>query len=82
MMNNRDLEKLEVLDGSRNREVRRKAAVRIEDVAELLNIAKLKTQTLVADPTMADFNSLLADLREISDRLNSVAGALQQRLIR
>ena len=82
MMNNRDLEKLEVLDGSRNREVRRKAAVRIEDVAELLNIAKLKTQTLVADPTMADFNSLLADLREISDRLNAVAGALQQRLIR
>jgi hypothetical protein len=81
-MNNRDLEKLEVLYGSRNREVRRKAAVRIEDVAELLNIAKLKTQTLVADPTMADFNSLLADLREISDRLNSVAGALQQRLIR
>ncbi|MDQ0135676.1 hypothetical protein J2T08_003597 [Neorhizobium galegae] len=81
-MNNRELEKLEVLDGSRNREVRRKAAVRIEDVAELLNITKLKTQTLAADPTMADFNSLLADLREISDRLNSVAAAIQQRLIR
>jgi hypothetical protein len=82
MMNNRDLEKLELLDGSRNKEARRKAAVRIEDVAGLLNIAKLKTQTLVADPTMADFNSLLADLREISDRLNSVAAAIQERLIR
>ena len=81
-MNNEQLEKLEVLDGSR-RGNREKAAVRIEDVRELLQIGnKLRSKQLTAPPTMADFNSLQKDLEDISNRLNGVAMAIQKRLIR
>jgi len=81
-MNNEQLEKLEVLDGSR-RGNRDKAAVRIEDVRELLQIsAKLKSAQLTAAPTMADFNALQKDLEDISKRLNGVAMAIQKRMIR
>lgn len=81
-MNNEQIEKLEVLDGSR-RGNRDKAAVRIEDLRELLQIStKLRSAQLTADPTMADFNALQKDLEEISNRLNGVASAIQKRLIR
>lgn len=81
-MNNEQLEKLEVLDGSR-RGNREKAAVRIEDVRELLQIGnKLRSKQLTAPPTMADFNALQKDIEDISNRLNSVAMAIQKRLIR
>lgn len=81
-MNNEQLEKLEVLDGSR-RGNREKAAVRIEDVRELLQVStKLRSVQLTAAPTMADFNALQKDLEDISNRLNGVATAIQKRLIR
>ena len=81
-MNNEQLEKLEVLDGSR-RGNRDKAAVRIEDLRELLQISnKLKSAQLTAAPTIADFNALQKDLEDISKRLNGVASAIQKRLIR
>lgn len=81
-MNNEQLEKLEVLDGSR-RGNRDKAAVRIEDLRELLQISnKLRSTQLTAAPTMADFNALQKDLEDISKRLNGVAMAIQKRMIR
>lgn len=81
-MNNEHLEKLEVLDGSR-RGTREKAAVRIEDLNELLRIGgKLQTKQLTAAPTMDDFNALQRDLENISTRLNGVAAAIQKRLLR
>ncbi len=81
-MNNDQIEKLEVLDGSRRGD-RTKAAVRIEDLRELLQIRnKLQTTQLTAAPTMADFNSLLKDLEDISSHLNGVALAIQKRIIR
>ncbi len=81
-MNNEQIEKLEVLDGSRRGD-RGKAAVRIDDLRELLQIRnKLQTTQLAAAPTMADFNSLLKDLEDISSHLNGVALAIQKRIIR
>ncbi|MGN7710761.1 hypothetical protein [Agrobacterium radiobacter] len=81
-MNNEQLEKLEVLDGSR-RGNRDKSAVRIEDLRELLQISnKLRSRQLTAAPTMADFNALQKDLEDISNRLNGVATAIQKRIIR
>lgn len=81
-MNNEQIEKLEVLDGSR-RGNRDKAAVRIEDLRELLQISnKLKSAQLTAAPTMADFNALQKDIEDISKRLNGVAMAIQKRMIR
>ncbi len=81
-MNNDQLEKLEVLDGSR-RGNRDKAAVRIEDLRELLQInGKLRSAQLTAAPTMADFNALQKDIEDLSNRLYGVASAIQKRLIR
>ncbi|KIP99076.1 hypothetical protein RU07_20605 [Agrobacterium tumefaciens] len=75
------VEKVEILDGSRAG-ARDKAAVRIEDIKELLQLAQVKTQTLTAAPTMGDFNSLLKDITEISNRLNSIAISIQKKIIR
>jgi len=75
------IEKLEVLDGSRSGS-RERAAVRLEDVRELLQLAQVKTKEVSAAPTPDDFNSLLKDIKEISNRLNTVAQALQGKLIR
>lgn len=81
-MNNEQIEKLEVLDGSR-RGNRDKAAVRIDDMRELLQIStKLRSAQLTGAPTMADFNALQKDLEDISNRLNGVATAIQKRIIR
>ncbi len=81
-MNNDQLEKLEVLDGSR-RGNRDKAAVRIEDLRELLQInGKLRSAQLTAAPTMADFNALQKDIEDLSNRLYGVALAIQKRIIR
>ncbi len=80
-MQGSQIEKLEVLDGSRSGS-RERAAVRIEDVRELLQLAQVKTKEVAAAPTQDDFNSLLKDIKEISNRLNTVAQALQRKLIR
>ncbi len=81
-MNNEQIEKLEVLDGSR-RGNRDKAAVRIDDMRELLQIGtKLRSAQLTGAPTMADFNALQKDIEDISKSLNGVATAIQKRLIR
>lgn len=81
-MNNEQLEKLELLDGSRGAS-RDKAAVRLEDLRELLQISnKLRTTQIMMAPTKDDFNALQKDLEDISKRLNGLAMAIQKRLIR
>jgi|GEM_PF-2417906 len=80
--NERDaIEKLEVLSGDLPR-ARDQAAVRIADLAELLQLAPVRTAEVVAAPSAADFNSLLSDVKEISSRLAVVAQILQSRIIR
>lgn len=74
----RAIEKLEVLDGSRNGS-RDNAAVRISDLSELLRLTQIKTASVSAAPTSADFNSLLTDLKSISTALIAVATAVQKR---
>ncbi|MEH3111505.1 MAG: hypothetical protein PGN22_15540 [Agrobacterium cavarae] len=80
-MQSNHIEKLEVLDGSRSGS-RERAAVRLEDVRDLLQLAQVKTKEVAAAPTPDDFNSLLKDIKEISNRLNAVAQALQRKIIR
>jgi len=80
-MQTNHVEKLEVLDGSRSGS-RERAAVRLEDLRELLQLAQVKTEEVSAAPTQDDFNSLLKDIKEISNRLNTVAQALQRKIIR
>jgi len=81
-MNNEQLEKLELLDGSRGAS-REKAAVRIEDLRELLQINnRLRTTQITVAPSKDDFNALQKDLEDISKRLNGVVMAIQKRLIR
>ncbi|MGK9200487.1 hypothetical protein [Sinorhizobium meliloti] len=80
--NERDaIEKLELLYGDRPR-ARDQAAVRIADLAELLQLAAVQTVEVSAAPTAADFNSLLRDLKQISTRLTVVAQVLQGRIVR
>ncbi len=80
--NERDaIEKLELLSGDRPR-ARDQAAVRIADLAELLQLASVRTEEVAAAPSAADFNSLLRDIKEISSRLTVVAQVLQGRIIR
>lgn len=73
------IEKLEVLAGERPR-ARDQAAVRVADLAELLQIATVKAVELSAAPTAAQYNALLADVKELNARLAVVASMLQQRL--
>tara|TARA_R110002012_G_scaffold315261_1_gene528896 strand:+ start:10818 stop:11084 length:267 start_codon:yes stop_codon:yes gene_type:complete len=72
-------EKLEVLDGSRATVSLDEAAVRIGDIKELLLLAAIKTQSVASAPTADDFNSLLADIKQIHQRLNGVALVLQKK---
>lgn len=73
-------EKLEVLDGSRASSKNR-AAVRYEDLESILKLAEVRTKTLTAAPTMADFNNLLADLRALSNAVRSVGTAIQRKTL-
>lgn len=75
------LEKLEVLDGSRAGAAEQ-AAVRIADLAELLQLASVRTTEVAVAPTATDFNALLADLKEINKRLSVVANVLQSKILR
>ncbi|EHK57745.1 hypothetical protein [Allomesorhizobium alhagi] len=76
-------EKIETLDGSRNRGAIRRAAVRIDDVSALLELqAKLKSAKAAgAAPTKAEFDALVDDVTAIFNRLTAIADALQARLL-
>ena len=80
-----DLEKLEVLDGSRagGRTVKQKASVRIEDLIGLFEVPdKLKSTKAAGDPpTQAEFNALWEDVNAVHQRLIIVSRALTRRLV-
>ncbi|YP_010115335.1 hypothetical protein PBC5_gp18 [Sinorhizobium phage PBC5] len=80
--NDRDAEKLEVLDGSRAGPNMRRAAVRIEDLQELLQLGQIQATEVSSAPTAAEFNKLLADVKELNKRLSVIATALQTRISR
>jgi hypothetical protein len=76
-------EKLEILDGSRagNVSVKRRAAVRIEDLIGIIQILpKVQAVALAGAPTAAQYNTLLADVTKLHDQLIIVAKALNARL--
>ncbi|WP_331373773.1 hypothetical protein [Sinorhizobium chiapasense] len=75
------IETLEILAGERPRS-RDQAAVRIEDLAELLQIEQFQTSEVSAAPTAADFNSLRGDILEIHTRITVIAQVLRDRIIR
>lgn len=77
----KNIELLEVLAGTRPGE-RKKAAVRIEDLSEILQLRKMKSDSVTAAPTADQHNALVADIREIFTRLDAIALALQKRTIR
>jgi hypothetical protein len=78
-------EKLEILDGSRagNVGVKRRAAVRIEDLTGILQILPKVQATALASgsPTFAQYNTLLNDVTKLHDQLMIVAKALNARLV-
>lgn len=78
---NRMHEKLETLDGSRAGP-RDQAAVRLQDLDQLLRLAEVKTKKLTVAPTAANFNSLLDDLTALSNAVRSVANDLRKRRAR
>lgn len=75
------VEKLDVLDGSRNAD-RRRAAIRIEDIAPLLELRPTlrAAKAAGAAPTAAEYNALVADLVDMHARLKAVVLAIQARL--
>lgn len=75
-------EKVETLVGSRNSN-RGRAAVRIDDLSELLQIAnRLRAKKAAGTtPTKAEFDDLVDDVATINNRLQAVAKALQGRLL-
>jgi hypothetical protein len=83
MMDRHAQERLDTLDGARGRDTS-KAAVRVEDIAALLQIpAKLKSAKAAgAAPTKAEFDALVEDVHALYNRLKEVHDALQQRVLR
>lgn len=77
----RTLEDLQTLVGSRARG-RTKAAVRIEDISELVTIPpKLAAKRAEGETvTIAEFNALVDDMVKLHAVLQSVAAALQERI--
>lgn len=81
-MMDRNVEKLEVLDGSRAGSDKRRAAVRIEDVEALLKVPTLQSADVTTTPTAAQYNALRADVKAVSDALNTISNALRKRVLR
>lgn len=78
---NRMHEKLETLDGSRAG-AKDQAAVRLQDLDQILRLAEVKTKAVAGSPTQDDFNSLLADLVTLSNAVRSVANDLRKKRVR
>lgn len=78
--NDRQLESLEVLDGSRRKPSVDRAALRIEDLAALYQLpAGVGVEAAGATPTQAEFNKLVADVRALYTRLLAVSAAITLR---
>lgn len=76
-------EDIEVLAGTRGRSSKR-AAVRVEDLAGLLQVPeRLKSAKAVGTtPTKAEFDALVEDVATLHTRLRQVVSALQDRVVR
>lgn len=75
-------ELIEVLAGSRRGD-KSQAAVRLEDCKPILDLPnKLQATTVTAAPTADQYNTLLKDVRSVSEALNAFALAIQRRQIR
>lgn len=75
---NRMHEKLETLDGSRAG-TKDQAAVRMQDLDQLLRLAEVKTKKVTSTPTATEFNSLVDDIAAISNAIRSVANDLRKK---
>lgn len=71
-------EDLEILSGKRASS-KNKAAVRIEDFTEILNLPQIQTDTLTANFTFNDLNTLLGDVKALNKALRAMASAIQVR---
>lgn len=82
-MSPHEREILELLAGRRTGKARRQAAVRIEDVAGLLELPpRLKSMKASgATPTKAEFDALVADMQALHRCLLVVVTALQSRVL-
>jgi hypothetical protein len=77
----RERESLEVLAGDRPR-ARRQAAVRIEDIAPLLELAPLQaTKAAGSTPTQAEYDALVVDMQRMHARLTAIADLLRARVL-
>lgn len=76
-----DIEKLEVLDGSRANASKTRQAVRIEDVSALFDVSELiQSKPAAAAPTKAEYDQLRNDVLRLTQALASVATALSAKL--
>ncbi len=82
-MDERQIEKLEVLDGSRRREAIRKAAVRIEDLQALMDLpANLRSVRASGETvTRKEHDALVADIQSLHRTMMALQEALQGRII-
>lgn len=79
MTDRRHIEMIETLAGARRHDGAGRAAVRLDDLAGLLQVApRLKSAKAVgASPTKAEFDALVDDVHALHRRLLAVAQALQ-----
>lgn len=82
IVDDRYVEKLERLDGSRANAPLEEAAVRLGDLKELLRVTEMKSADIGAAPTASDYNALRADVRKISEALNALSLVIANRLRR
>lgn len=75
-------ERVEVLDGVRQRNATSKAAVRVEDLRSLGRFPSKPPsyKRLDAPPTAADFNALAADVARIYEVLGALAARIADKL--
>jgi|LSQX01.1.fsa_nt_gb hypothetical protein len=76
-------EKADILDGSRNRVSKLKAAIRYEDLNPLLSIGRyrIKSKQVTSAPTANDFNALRSDVDTIYKVLSELANLLASKTI-
>lgn len=79
-MSTREKEQLDVLDGSRGLQARGRAAVRVEDLAALLQIQQLQSAKAAGStPTKAEFDALVDDVHRLHARLMELSDAMRER---
>lgn len=77
----RESEAIEELSGERGKD-KKKGAIRLEDVRELLMLSPtLQSSQVSNNPTAADYNKLQADLTNIHQVLSSLSASIQKRII-